>query len=71
MISLFSCDFDFPRLVPVVVASRAARVGREREEPHKDPYSEGREFHPSTSFALDGVEARRVKMRIRLEAQPA
>lgn len=36
MISLFSCDFDFPRLVPVVVAGRAARVGREREEPHED-----------------------------------
>ena len=40
-----------PPLVPVVVAGCAACVGREREEPHEEPYSEGRESHPSTSFA--------------------
>ena len=55
MIVLLGCDFDFPRLVPVVVAGCAAGVGREREEPHEEPYSEGRESHPSTSFAYTTV----------------
>ncbi len=47
LIALFGCGFGFQRLVPVVVAGCAACVGSEREE----PYSEGRESHPSTSFA--------------------
>lgn len=51
MIVLFGCDFVFRQLVPVVIAGCAAGVGREREEPHEEPYSEGRESHPSTSFA--------------------
>ena len=44
-------DFVFRLLVPVVVAGCAACVGREREEPHEEPYSEGRKSYPSTSFA--------------------
>ena len=51
MIFPLGCDFDFRKLVPVVIAGCAAGVGREREEPHEEPYSEGRESHPSTSFA--------------------
>ena len=51
MIVLFSRDSVFQQLVSVVVASCAPGVGREREEPHEEPYSEGRESHPSTSFA--------------------
>ena len=51
MIVLLGCGFDFRRLVLVVVAGCAACVGREREEPHEEPYSEGRESHASTSFA--------------------
>lgn len=51
LIDLFGCGFGFRRLVPVVVAGCAAGVGREREEPHEEPYSEGRESHASTSFA--------------------
>lgn len=51
MIFLLGCDFDFRKLASVVVAGCAAGVGREREEPHEEPYSEGRESHPSTSFA--------------------
>ena len=51
LIVLLGCDFVFRRLVPVVVAGSAAGVGREREEPHEEPYSEGRESHAPTSFA--------------------
>lgn len=49
--AIFGCSFDLQVLVSVVVAGCAAGVGREREEPHEEPYSEGRESHPSTSFA--------------------
>jgi hypothetical protein len=51
LIVLLGCDSDFRRLIPVVVAGCTAGVGREREEPHEESYSEGRESHPSTSFA--------------------
>lgn len=51
LIVLFSRDSVFQQLVSVVVAGCAASVGREREEPHEEPYSEGRESHASTSFA--------------------
>ena len=51
LIVLLGCDSVFRQLVSVVVAGCAAGVGREREEPHKEPYSEGRESYASTSFA--------------------
>ena len=47
----FGCCLLFtPCLIPVVGAE-ALHAGREREEPHEEPYSEGRESHASTSFA--------------------
>lgn len=52
---LFGCSFDLSLLVPVVVAGSAACVGREREEPYEEPYSEGRESHLFTSFAYTTV----------------
>ena len=51
LIELFGCDFDFRKLVSVVVAGCATSAGREREEPHENPYSEGCESHAFTSFA--------------------
>ena len=52
LIVLLGCDFDYRWLASVVVvAGCATSVGREREEPHEEPYSEGREPHASTSFA--------------------
>ena len=49
--AIFGFSFDLQFLVPVVVAGCAAGVGRKSEEPHEEPYSEGRESHVSTSFA--------------------
>ena len=48
---IFGCSFDLQLLISVVVAGCAAGVGREREEPHEEPYSEGHESHASASFA--------------------
>ena len=50
-VALGCCLLFAPRPVSVVAAGCAAGVGREREEPHEEPYSEGRESHPSTYFA--------------------
>lgn len=53
---VFACRLLFASCsAPVFVACRAAGVGRGRGQSHEEPYSEGREPHPSTTFARTTV----------------